>query len=126
MIAVSLKEGEDLVKLFLSKGADVNAKSTSSPLILQLSTDHLPDHAGQVPPHPSPPSFTVLTKADSTPLHRLQKEHRSSSPATGPKTSRLSTSKGQARPIRYPPRCGRGFRANGRVVGQEQESGERE
>jgi hypothetical protein len=27
MIAVSLKEGEDLVKLFLSKGADVNAKS---------------------------------------------------------------------------------------------------
>ncbi|PMD48309.1 ankyrin, partial [Hyaloscypha variabilis F] len=27
MIAVSLKEGEDLVKLFLSKGADVNAKT---------------------------------------------------------------------------------------------------
>jgi 26S proteasome non-ATPase regulatory subunit 10 len=30
MIAVSLKEGEDLVKLFLSKGADVNAKSPFS------------------------------------------------------------------------------------------------
>jgi hypothetical protein len=27
MIAVSLKEGEELVKLFLQKGADVNAKS---------------------------------------------------------------------------------------------------
>jgi len=27
MIAVSLKEGEDLTKLFLSKGADVNATS---------------------------------------------------------------------------------------------------
>jgi 26S proteasome non-ATPase regulatory subunit 10 len=31
MIAVSLKEGEDLVKLFLSKGADVNAKSEFLP-----------------------------------------------------------------------------------------------
>lgn len=30
MIAVSLKEGEDLAKLFLSKGADVNAKSPFS------------------------------------------------------------------------------------------------
>jgi len=29
MIAVSLKEGEDLVNLFLQKGADVNAKSKS-------------------------------------------------------------------------------------------------
>ena len=34
MIAVSLKDGEDLVKLFLSKGADVNAKSK---LLPQLS-----------------------------------------------------------------------------------------
>jgi len=38
MIAVSLKEGEDLVKLFLSKGADVNAKSQfPSPFIHSIT-----------------------------------------------------------------------------------------
>jgi len=31
MIAVSLKEGEELVKLFLQKGADINAKSKPQP-----------------------------------------------------------------------------------------------
>ncbi len=31
MIAVSLKEGEELAKLFLQKGADVNAKSMFLP-----------------------------------------------------------------------------------------------
>jgi ankyrin repeat protein len=34
MIAVSLKDGEDFVKLFLSKGADVNAKSELNSLNL--------------------------------------------------------------------------------------------
>lgn len=52
MIAVSLKDGEDLVKLFLSKGADVNAKSEPpSPELTFGSTFLLTlvDFAGQVP-----------------------------------------------------------------------------
>jgi len=51
MIAVSLKEGEDLTKLFLSKGADVNATSeflkvSPRTCILILFSDF----AGQVTP----------------------------------------------------------------------------
>jgi 26S proteasome non-ATPase regulatory subunit 10 len=63
MIAVSLKEGEDLVKLFLQKGADVNAKSRFLPFdpnahMLTL----LPDFSGQVRP-------TSLTHPSSITLH---------------------------------------------------------
>jgi hypothetical protein len=61
MIAVSLKEGEDLVKLFLSKGADVNAKSefpSYSYSRSYLLTTLLIDFAGQVP-SPSPSPFPI-------------------------------------------------------------------
>ena len=50
MIAVSLKEGEDLTKLFLSKGADVNATS-EFPLKVSPRSEMLilfSDFAGQV------------------------------------------------------------------------------
>lgn len=41
MIAVSLKEGDELVELLLKKEADVNAKSLSLILRLLLSIDLL-------------------------------------------------------------------------------------
>jgi hypothetical protein len=43
MIAVSLKDGEGLVDLFLGKGADVNAKSewAASPYCLHVQSVHI-------------------------------------------------------------------------------------
>jgi hypothetical protein len=41
MIAVSLKEGEELVKLFLQKGADVNAKSLSSSTFCPITPSYI-------------------------------------------------------------------------------------
>lgn len=57
MIAVSLKEGEELVKLFLQKGADVNAKSMSpshQAILFLKSATHLDgrvDFSGQTALH---------------------------------------------------------------------------
>lgn len=52
MIASSLPEGDELVDLLLSKGADVNAKSRISVLLRDYATVAngwwMPDHSGQV------------------------------------------------------------------------------
>lgn len=54
MIAVSLKDGEELVDLFLQKEADVNAKSTLFPFIfffILIYNLQIPDFSGQTALH---------------------------------------------------------------------------
>jgi 26S proteasome non-ATPase regulatory subunit 10 len=50
MIAVSLKEGDDLVNLFLNKGADVNQTSKTNSIITRFPAKYMnfPDFSGQV------------------------------------------------------------------------------
>lgn len=64
MIAVSLKEGEDLVNLFLSKGADVNETSKIHIRIIQLAAENIiyPDFNGQVRP---PTAVTNVTLTEN-------------------------------------------------------------
>jgi 26S proteasome non-ATPase regulatory subunit 10 len=52
MIAASLKDGDDLVKLFLSKDADINEKSESIlNIVFMIYADMLPDFSGQTVLH---------------------------------------------------------------------------
>ncbi|TVY18158.1 Ankyrin repeat-containing protein [Lachnellula arida] len=65
MIAVSLKEGEELVKLFLQKGADVNAKT----LHFTASKNNL-DIARTLLDSKPPASVRVKDKRGVYPIHR--------------------------------------------------------
>lgn len=66
MIAVSLKDGEELVDLFLRKEADVNAKSAFLPLLKAAYAIILTKRR--------------LQRPDCTPLHSLKEQPRYSSP----------------------------------------------
>jgi len=71
MIAVSLKEGEELVKLFLQKGADINAKNFSGQTALHFvaSKNNL-DVARTLLDCKPPASTRVKDKRGVYPVHR--------------------------------------------------------
>ncbi|EPE32366.1 Ankyrin repeat-containing protein [Glarea lozoyensis ATCC 20868] len=71
MIAVSLKEGDDLVDLFLRKGADVNAKNNSSQTALHFTASKLNLPAAKKLLSASPPASTrVKDIRGQYPIHR--------------------------------------------------------
>ncbi|KAF4634049.1 hypothetical protein G7Y89_g4059 [Cudoniella acicularis] len=71
MIAVSLKDGEELVDLFLRKGADVNAKNFSGQAALHFvaSKNNL-DVARKLLDNKPPASTRVKDKRGQYPIHR--------------------------------------------------------
>jgi len=71
MIAVSLKEGEDLVKLFLSKGADVNAKNFAGQTALHfVASKKNVDTARLLFDQKPPASARVKDKRGQYAIHR--------------------------------------------------------
>jgi len=71
MIAVSLKDGEELVKLFLRKGADVNAKTFSGQTALHFTASKNNLDIARILLDSKPPaSVRVKDKRGVYPIHR--------------------------------------------------------
>jgi hypothetical protein len=134
MIAVSLKEGEELVNLFLQKGADVNAKSKSLCLILILNKTLTSAYRFQRPSKSFFPFSSILDSAtplsnnllshltdpspDSTPLRSLQSAPRHRPQIARRQTSRLNPRQRQTRPVPNSSGCCSGQCTDGGVVCQ--------
>jgi len=74
MIAVSLKDGEQLVDLLLRKEADVNAKSKFFKSKIANILIHPQISATRsVSPSSTPTEANVYVRADSTTLHSIKK-----------------------------------------------------